>query len=531
MSDDIVVTGATAPSGKKYYVAAQGANVACIPKTEMTVGSTAFINRLTAADITLFTNADKAQFLAQAKAISQFPPLAIAEQVGWNGNLFAMPDGSLAQPLGSSLEGFSAFIPTSDRFASTGSLKRWKADVAEKLSGQLFGELMLIFPFVSPLLRLNPSFENFGLLLVAAKGKGKTTLLDLSASVVGGVKGGTGQPYWHLLSFTLNALEDLMEEHRDHPLMLDDSSRTLATMDKKQAGQFMTGLAYLLEGGQPKARLGNRPAPKSRFAFQITANASMLDVLESVSAVEDAALDRLLTLRIPDDWEYGTFKFLPDDYDDAPTYAAALKAAAIGNHGHAFRKFVKCLVQSENTDPAGLRDEISSYVAEFKRKAGPTSNEGTDHRIVLAFAAIYVAGKLAQKFRVIPASFRPGRTALQTYRLHMAERQSVLTPLQQLERLARSDRTLRIDPDADRQERAANAQSALATIYLKDGHREMRVSPKCIEAALPGFGRGKQMAEFRRLMLPGDGGHLTAKSVLAPGMGKMRLYRFRLPGE
>ena len=403
------------------------------------------------------------------------------------------------------------------------------AGVAKPLTGLLFGEFMVIFPFVAPLLRFLPQLDNFGILLVAPKGKGKTTLLDFAASTIGGVKGSSGKPYWTLLNSTLNAFEDQMSQHRDLPLMLDDSSRTLATMDQKQAGQFMSGLAYLMEGGEPKARLGQISPPKCRFTFVITANAGMLENFESISAIDDAALDRLLAIRVPSDWEHGTFEFLPEGYVDSANFARTLRAAALQNHGHAFRRFIKKLVKEAETDQAGLSQKLEGYIAEFKSRAAPNSNEGSDHRIALAFGAIYAAGKLAQEFGVIPETFKPGKTALAAYRLHLAERHSVLTPLERLLQIANSPQTLLIDKNADREEQARKAESALATLHLRPDCRELKIRPGKIQTAWPGWDQSKSNAELRRLLLGNDGNHLATKSALASGMPKERLYRFRLP--
>ena len=213
----------------------------------------------------------------------------------------------------------------------------------------------------------------------------------------------------------------------------------------------------------------------------------MLENFESVSAIDDAALDRLLTIRVPGDWEFGTFEFLPEGYVDSPNFARILRAASLQNHGHAFRRFMKRLAKAAANDQAGLSQKLEGYIAEFKLRAAPNSNEGSDHRIALAFGAIYAAGKLAQKFGVIPESFKPGNTALAAYRLHLAERHSVLTPLERLKQLARSPNVLHIDSSADQVERAERAKFALATLYTQQGYRALRIHPNMISTAIPGW--------------------------------------------
>lgn len=531
MSKKTKISGATAPSGTQYVIASRGGVSAIVSLDECTLGATGYANKLAIQGYRMFDNADRKEFIEGVKAIKTYPNANIAERIGWadDGSTFAMPDGTIISGSKSGRVDYKTFLPKQDGLGKAGTQEGWLDTVAIPLSGLLLGEFMLIFPFVSPVMQFLPQLDNFGILLVAPKGKGKTTLLDCAASVIGGVKGAQGGPYWALLNSTINALEDHMETVRDHPLMLDDSSRALATLDRKQAGQFMAGLAYLMEGGQPKARLGVKPPPKSRFTFVITANAGMLDLYDKISGIDDAALDRLLTIRVPEEWCHGTFEAIPKGYEHSPEFATALRAGAIENHGHAFRKFMKTLTKAVAKDRDGLLTKLEAHVSEFVRRAALLSTDGTDYRIVQAFAAIYAAGKLAVEFESLPSIFKPGKTALAAYRLHLAERKSVKTPLERLEELAASAQVLRIDERKDDSNLSAKATASLATLHSKSDRRELRIHPSKIEAALPGFNKANPNQAWRDLLIAGDGRHLAAKSTLAPGMDKERLYRFRLP--
>ena len=263
MSDQITIAGVTAPSGKKFYIARQGGNVACVPKSSLRVGSNAFVDVLESADITLFTHKDSAAFREQAKAVVEFPSAAIAEQVGWNGDFYALQDGCILTP--SHSETILSFKALTDRITRSGAFLLWRNRVAGPLEGHVLGELALMIPFVAPLLRFMPDVKNFAVCIVADAGKGKTTLLDFAASEIGNLSGVGIKPYWISLYATDNSLEDRMVECRDHPLLLDDFSRMTAGQSRKERSAALTKLSYLIEGGTMKGRKGEKEVEPCRF--------------------------------------------------------------------------------------------------------------------------------------------------------------------------------------------------------------------------------------------------------------------------
>lgn len=529
MPDTIIVTGATAPSGTKFYIARQGENIACIPKSSMKVGSNTFVDLLDDAEITLFDQKGKAEFIQQVKVVEHFPPLAIAERIGWNGNIYALQNGGVLAS--SPMETYIAFKPLTERVATSGIRTRWKSKLANPLAGHILGELALMVPFVSPLLPFMPGIKNFGIFLVASAGKGKTTLLEFASSLVGQVTDGINKPYWVSLHATDNSLEDRMVQCRDHPFLLDDFSRMTAGQTREGRSAALTKLSYLIEGGTVKGRKGEGEELPCRFVALVTANEGMLDLIDQHNENDVAAADRLLTIKVPAEWKAGVYESVPATFDDGPTFAKALMDVARKNHGTAYLHFMQKLVKLAAKDREALEQRLEGDIAEFIRRSGQNVREGTDYRIAASFGAVYAAGKLAKEFGTLPKAFNPGRTALAAYRLHLAERIDRAPFVERLLELAKRPDILDVSDIPDGSDVRAAATAALGTLHKKPDCVELRIHPSKIRQAFGDWDRIKASSVVRDELIRNNEPHLARKASLAPGMPKTRLFCFRVPND
>lgn len=527
MPDNITVTGATAASGTLYYVAWQGASIACIPKAAMKVGSNAFVDLLNEAGITLFDNKQRSEFINLAKTVAEFPPTAIAERIGWNGNTYAIADGTVCSP--QPCQTVLAFTPVRSRIERVGDLEDWLPGVADLLTGTVLGELVVTIQFLSPVLKFMPDVKNFGVVLVAPAGKGKTSLLEYASSVIGQVTNGQNTPYWLSLYATDNSLEDDMQEHRDHPLLLDDFSRMSAGQSREGRSAALTKLSYLLEGGRVKGRKGEKRIEPCRFVALVTANEGMLDLIDQLNENDVAAADRLLTIKVPEDWKEGVFEHVPDGFADGPALSHAIMRGARASHGVAYPCFIEQLVKLAAEDEEALCNRLESDIAEFISRSGGNVSQGTDYRVARSFGAIYAAGRLAKEFGALPKSFKPGRTALEAYRLHLAQRVVRKSFAQILNDLVEHPDVLDVSDAKPGKALSKAANAALGTLRRKRDGLELRIDPSKIELAIPNWQRIKGNAEVRRALIRNNEAHLARKSQLAPEMPKVRLFCFRVP--
>lgn len=105
----------------------------------------------------------------------------------------------------------------------SGTLEEWQRRIAVPASEDLLAMFAICASFVAPLLRPANS-DSFGFNLYGLTSRGKTTLLQLIASVWGhgGDPGADGNAFCRRWNATGNALESLAEEHNDLVLPLDE---------------------------------------------------------------------------------------------------------------------------------------------------------------------------------------------------------------------------------------------------------------------------------------------------------------------
>lgn len=529
MTTELIVRGATAPSGVRYVCIIQGNAKAWIPEARFHVGAEPPYGSISEQGIRLFDKSETNALTQQIKALSDFPATNIVEKVGWNGDTYALPDGSVFAP--TSGETVVAFLTPNIGYATRGSLKMWRRQVAAPLGGQTLGALALMMMFVSPLLRFLPEVRNFAIELVAKQGGGKTTLQALASSAIGNPTLGAGPTYWMPLDTTLNAVEDIMAEHADLPLIFDDSNNLDAGQGQKALGQLYQSLAFKLWGGEPKARKGATARQNYRTTTLISANQSIRELAGGSSKRTLAAVDRLLTISVPNEWNYGVYESLPKGFGTGADYARSMMSAAGANHGMAYRRFIRKLVDELGRGEADLNRRIEGYQQRFLRKADCNRNSGSELRVAEAFATIYAAGKLAQRYGALP-KLPFGLAAIsRCYRLHQLERLAHKPFDERLRLLLSRSDVLQIETKSANLE-SSRLRSSIGTVWPTKRGPELRMTDANARRAFADWDQIYSTAEVSgHLRTEGQLSHRhrQPKASLAPGMKKERLWCFRLP--
>ena len=169
---------------------------------------------------------------------------AYADQVGWRGDLFVLPD----QVLGRGRSGVHVALrdgyPAS-KFACAGSLDDWRGEVAAPAAGNHALVFALAPAFAPPLLRLLGD-EAGGFQLVAPTRTGKSTAAGVAASVWGsGFAEG-----WRT---TVNSVERTAADHDDLLLVLDEVG--LLGRDPRSRADELHEACHQLCAGRGKQRL------------------------------------------------------------------------------------------------------------------------------------------------------------------------------------------------------------------------------------------------------------------------------------
>jgi len=460
------------------------------------------------------------------KALKDFPPRNIASRIGWNGLCFAMPNGKVFSPSGKRAVAVYDHLGGCDQ---AGTLESWQENVCAPLAGQHLTVFLIMFMFVGPILKLSRRVGNIGVELAGKRGKGKSTLLYIAASVVGRPTG-DGTLYWETMNTTVNATEDKALEREDMPMILDDASGFEGeSTGAARAGPYLKFVMSLAHG-QTKHRKGGSRGQRYRLAFLITTNDPISEVLESISTQQKgAAMDRLLTLDIGVR-ENRNFDFKPDRFANTGAFAAELEDAISKHFGTAMPAFLQALVNARADDEQALRDRIDRHVADFLDRCQIDGSDGSAKRVAESFGLAFAAGKLARRYKVLPKTLDVEEAALVAYRLFLAS----------TERMSYRNRVLAflndpafIDMDARGLDYVSDGQFERAPGVIKtsrDGRREHLVSKESFLRAFPDGTFALNSSDLANIFFPDGKKHKGTKRTIRKGKVD-RLLVFRIDDD
>ena len=522
MSNRLVIEGLMAPTGTRYVLFQINRTEACIPLNKFAVGMKGAGSDLAEAGIPIIGNAAWAKVTERISKLEEWTEFNVIERVGWNGGSFALPDGSVFSSDGEPF--IVAFEKLQNKCSVKGTLQGWKKNVARPLEGQHLAIFTLMLAFMPPLLALTQRVGNFGFEIVGQKGTGKSTLQHLMSSILGGAIQGDDGHYWISLDTTLNAIEDVMPVHSDLPIIMDEANLLAADATRQVKAARFQAIAFKLGYGSQKGRLGFPATRDYRLGFLISSNeplASLIGTNESARA----AADRLITLPLDEDHHHGVFDYVPDGFDSASMFARALIAAANEHHGTAIRSYLDQLTKTRGADETALKREIESYLGMFRSQVGVDGHDGSVLRIVDAFGLVYAAGRIAQRFKVLPRKLDCGKAALASYYLHLKQNSAETMPFdERLQALAANPEAVHLD---SKPPPSADTIQATPYVFDKQGTR-MFVHPSNIEELFPDWDDIKRVAMTPKF-LKRDGKHMKVKKTIVPREKPKRVYCFRVP--
>lgn len=521
----IKITGGKAPSGTEWVSVQQHKNHAWIKVADLMTSDRAVKGRLASAGILILGTKNWNAFIKQVEDLRKFPRMALVEHPGWNGGCFALQSGQVFAP--ENAEGVCVFEPDPGKCASSGTLEGWLQRVAVLLNGQSLAMFMLMLMFIAPLLRLTNRAGNFGFELVGEGGKGKSMLLKLMASVIGGAADGTPTRYWNTCKTTLNALEKKAEAHSDLPLLLDDATAFAGAEEKASRGRSFKQFVFDLSQGETKDRLDGKKQRYFRLVYAITSNLSLGNVIAEIADVEKGATqDRHITFNtdIP---AFHTFDYLPEEYADVKGYADDLIEGMAAEYGTAMPHFLQALVNHRARDEARLKRRIKERVNDFMTKVGVDRNDGSPGRVAEAIALGVTGGQLAQHYGALPKEFDCEAAGIAAYRLYLASAERS-TPKQRL--LAYAAAPTVIDMATSKKKYLSEDELRdAAGVYRdhKEGQREFLVEARTFRRAFPDYKSFLENTEIDEMRVS-ECGRRGPKREVVKGRANDRFYSFLL---
>lgn len=519
------VKGYQSQAGEKFIMITQdGTDSVLVPRDLFSESNAEKRRYLWSRDVKVATDKALGALLQQVNSISAWKLASIASMPGWNGpNLFVTCDGVIvAGP-----DNTRYLDATSDRRPGqrVGKLKEWKRRVAKELDGQHLPLFAIAFSFAPPLLDLITRNMNVGFSFFGPAASGKTTLQQLAASVWGPPTRNANFPYMVTSHTTLNGLEDIMREHRDHPIIMDEMALFSSGSSEKKKANDLQAFAYKLASGHAKTRLGEPANTKAyNFAILLSSNEPMSRYLDA-GETDKAARQRIVDIPIFEDRPHLIFDHIPKEYADGADYADRLIANAEENYGRAGPEFVSRLVAARAANEASLRARIKILMDEFLERAVGGEPKGHHVRVGGAFGLVYAAGELAKEYGCLPKKLDVLSASLQCYKLHVAH-EAELPPF--AERLD----ALRTDKSTQRWRSTLPVKVSNAGViyYKSSGRSEIWIRPSVIEEVFPDWWVIRNSPEVAAHIVK-DGEHFTTKRKAGKKGKKVRIHVFRLPRE
>jgi putative DNA primase/helicase len=302
-----------------------------------------------------------------------------ATRTGWhsNGQAFVMPN----KTIGDDKVRFQSEYAAQDDFIQQGDIHNWRKQVAQRCSGNPILLLSVSAAFAAPLLlkAKQQSAGGGGIHLIGKSSNGKTTALQVAASVWG------GPGYVRAWRATANGLEATAAALNDSLLVLDEISEC----DPREIGAII----YALANGQGKQRAKRNGSSRDSFRWRTivlssgerTLSAHMQEAGQQVKAGQEARL-----LNIPaTDRLYGAFDNL-HGLTDGRAFADSMKQAINQFYGVAGPEFVKKLLEDKGN--------LSELYVTFCKLSGFYSSDGIENRAAGLFALIALAGEKATEY-------------------------------------------------------------------------------------------------------------------------------------
>ncbi|WP_016854009.1 DUF927 domain-containing protein [Halomonas smyrnensis] len=304
-----------------------------------------------------------------------------ATRVGWHQmderRAFVMPRCTIAQGELANRIIFQSESSTQDHFTTAGSLASWQEQIGRLCSGNPLMVLAVSTALAGPLLNLTHR-QAAGIHLVGDSSNGKTTLLEVAASVWG------GPDFKRTWRATSNGLEGVAAALSDTALILDE----IGEADGREIGATV----YALGNGTGKARAnrsGSARLPNRWRVALLSSGERTLAAHMTESGKRPHAGQAVRLLDIPAKRRHGAFDYL-HHLANGRAFADHLKSEVTRHYGHLGPAFIERLVAEKR--------DLAAEVDRFAQLPGFAATRSLHGRAAKVLALIGLAGELATEF-------------------------------------------------------------------------------------------------------------------------------------
>jgi len=436
-------------------------------------------------------------------------------QTGWAGpkfDAFVLP----ARVIGPGADGV-VFQGGRDgaEYATAGSLEGWRDAIALRAVGNPVLGLALCAAFAGPVLaRCNA--EGGGVHLVGDSSTGKTTAVEVAASVWGGDR---FRRSWRA---TANGMEGAAALFNDSLLVLDEISEC----EPREVG----AIVYALGNGAGKQRAGRTGGARAVARWRcmvLSSGERTIATVMSEAGQRQLAGHAVRMLDVPAARTFGAWDTL-HGAASGTALSDDLKRAAATHHGHAGAQFLERLTR-ETENLCAVLDSIKA-LPEF---ATPGDASGQIRRAAGRFALLALAGELATQYgctgwpegeavRACGVAFTAWRNARQTRGGDLEGHQIARAVRAFIERHGDGRFS---DADDDDTARAAAVRDRAGWWKTSGGNRVYLFTAEGLREALKGFDFNRATAALQAvgaLEAPGADGKRSRMTRI--GRRRVRVY-------
>ena len=315
--------------------------------------------------------------------MAKAPPATTVDRTGWHGPVFATSSWTAGQA--DEQHHFVGQLSTSPLLQESGSLQDWQNQVGKLCDGNPLAILSVGVALAAPLLK-HAELENGAFHLVGNSSTGKTTLLQVAASVCGAP---TFVRNWVA---TANGLAAVAAEHNDMLLALDEIGLARPEDVDVATYHIMTGASKL------RANISGDLAAQThwRTLALSTGEVWLSEVFQEIGKSVKAGQENRL-VEIPIFGKFGAFDDLHGS-NSAQEFVDALKSRTRHYHGTLFRHWLERLTE----DVDDLPDYIQSEVARLTEQWKTPHMASQVVRVIRRFALITAALCLACRNYLLP---------------------------------------------------------------------------------------------------------------------------------
>lgn len=328
------------------------------------------------------------------------PSARRADQVGWCGPAYVFPDEVIGQP--PEPVHYVSRSRAAAAYGTAGTIDEWTQNVGRYCAGNSRLVLGVCAAFSGPLLALTGN-ETGGIHLRATTSRGKTTALQVAASVCGG--GGT-TGYVRQWRATGNGLEGAASAHNDGLLVLDELAQA--------SGKEVSDVIYMLanQAGKLRATKNGGIADVREWRLMVLSSGEVSiaeHARDSGKKIKGGVEVRFLDIPADSGCGMGLFENI-HQFSTPAEFADYLKSSTKRYYGTALRAWVHWVCSNRTSVIA----EALRLQEEFVLANTPIEAEGEVTRALRRFGLLGAAGELATRPGL--TGWEPGEATAQVKR-------------------------------------------------------------------------------------------------------------------